>query len=197
MAGELTRRDSQGYSHACQRAELLGLPTPSEAEWLASEERASMLQAQENDDQDIAAAQELDASEESSKRIGGGLDELNAILSVTQKKINKFKNVCGSLGTLLKARVSSQTGTPEHQAGSSSEPQFEGSPTEENQVPENSAGTDVVGQENEQRIDTTKKAELNTKLGSHIDKLDSLISKAENAQYSMKNQTKQMKAFLK
>lgn len=46
-------------------------------------------------------------------------------------------------------------------------------------------------------MQTAKKADLNAKVGSHIDKLDSLITKAENAQYSMKHQTKQMKSFLK
>lgn len=42
-----------------------------------------------------------------------------------------------------------------------------------------------------------KTIDLNEKMGSHLDKLDSLITKAENAQYSMQYQTKQMKKFLK
>lgn len=42
-----------------------------------------------------------------------------------------------------------------------------------------------------------KQIDLSQKMGSHLDKLDSLISKAENAQYSMQHQTKQMKKFLK
>lgn len=43
----------------------------------------------------------------------------------------------------------------------------------------------------------SKKIDLNEKMGSHLDKLDSLVTKAENAQYSMQHQTKQMKKFLK
>lgn len=42
-----------------------------------------------------------------------------------------------------------------------------------------------------------KQVDLNKKMGSHLSKLDSLINKAENAQYSMQHQTKQMKKFLK
>lgn len=42
-----------------------------------------------------------------------------------------------------------------------------------------------------------KQIDLDKKMGSHLDKLDSLITKAENAQYSMQHQTKQMKKFLK
>lgn len=42
-----------------------------------------------------------------------------------------------------------------------------------------------------------KTINLNEKMGSHLDKLDSLITKAESAQYSMQYQTKQMKKFLK
>jgi len=42
-----------------------------------------------------------------------------------------------------------------------------------------------------------KQFDLSQKMGSHLDKLDSLISKAENAQYSMQHQTKQMRKFLK
>lgn len=39
--------------------------------------------------------------------------------------------------------------------------------------------------------------DLNKKMSSHLDKLDSLITKAENAQYSMQHQTKQMRKFMK
>lgn len=42
-----------------------------------------------------------------------------------------------------------------------------------------------------------KKIDIDEKMGSHLDKLDSLITKADNAQYSMQYQSKQMKKFLK
>ncbi|XP_058799426.1 uncharacterized protein LOC131668941 [Phymastichus coffea] len=191
---------SQGYLYACQRAELLGLPTPTEQEWLASEECARLREEQEQEAHDDAVAQELDENEEGMKRIGGGLDELNTILNATQKKINKFKNVCGSLGTLLKARVStaSQPGTPEHKSrsGSASEPQPSTSADEQPEEVTSEEGATEEGGELP-RVTTNRKADINTKMTSHLDKLDSLISKAENAQYSMKHQTNQMKAFMK
>ncbi|XP_014216744.1 uncharacterized protein LOC106645408 [Copidosoma floridanum] len=182
-----TPRLSQGYLYACQRAELLGLPTPTEAEFFASEDYARERDAVEQDGHDDAVAQELEENDECMQRIGGGLDELNTILNATQKKINKFKNVCGSLGTLLKARVSSSPGTPEHKprAGSSSE---------QEEVP---AAEGDAEEEPPQPQAAPRKADLNAKVGSHLDKLDSLINKAENAQYSMKHQTKQMKAYMK
>ncbi|KAJ8682898.1 hypothetical protein QAD02_018690 [Eretmocerus hayati] len=189
------------YQHACERAELLGMPTPSEAEWLASEECAREREAVEAEERDDAIAKELDTNDESMKHIGGGLDELNTILNATQKKINKFKNVCGSLGTLLKARVSSSPGTPEHKASGSSDQQ---APTNldlhyEDEQAAQSPSEDVTSSEQTSGGSgaTPRKAELNTKVGSHLDKLESLISKAENAQYSMQQQTKQMRSFLK
>ena len=48
---------SQGYLYACQRAELLGLPTPTEAEWLASEERNREREAEEQSGHEDAVAQ--------------------------------------------------------------------------------------------------------------------------------------------
>lgn len=102
---------------------------------------------------------------------------------------------------MLKARVSSQPGTPEHKsrAGSSSEAQ---PGEEEHQEQEQSSETNEENQADsepgaERPRMAAKKTDLNAKVGSHLDKLDSLITKAENAQYSMKHQTKQMKSFLK
>lgn len=42
-----------------------------------------------------------------------------------------------------------------------------------------------------------KQIDLDRKMVSHLDKLDILVTKAENAQYSMQHQTKQMRKFLK
>lgn len=44
---------------------------------------------------------------------------------------------------------------------------------------------------------SSRRQEINDKVESTVDKLDLLISKAENAQYSMQHQTKQMRKFLK
>ncbi|KAG7205138.1 hypothetical protein KM043_005507 [Ampulex compressa] len=102
---------SQDYLHACERAELLGLPIPSEEEW---KETVQAQGENQQEDETDAVIQELDESHEASQRISGGLDELNSILNATQKKINRFKNVCSSLGTLLKVKVGSQNSTPNH-----------------------------------------------------------------------------------
>jgi hypothetical protein len=58
MADEATAAPSKGYLYACQRAELLGLPTPSEAEWLASDEyQREAAEEEEAEAHDDAVAQ--------------------------------------------------------------------------------------------------------------------------------------------
>ncbi|XP_076750975.1 uncharacterized protein LOC143423483 [Xylocopa sonorina] len=190
---------SQAYIHACERAELLGLPIPSEEEW----NKIQRLEAEDhpNEDHDDAMMQNLDSSSDATQRIGGGLDELNTILSVTQKKINRFKTVCGSLGTLLKVKVKSKNNIQDHKLTEQnhSEPKNidpEISTNEENLAIELSNDKKQV-ENAETSIEIQKKIDLNQKMGSHLNKLDSLITKAENAQYSMKYQTSQMKKFLK
>ncbi|KAL0134897.1 hypothetical protein PUN28_001581 [Cardiocondyla obscurior] len=191
---------SEDYQHACERAELLGLPRPSEEEW-----RQSQVAQGENrgDDDDDAALQDLDYADETAGRISGGLDELNSILSTTQKKLNRFKTVCGSLGTLLKGKVNSRGGTPRHKV---EEPNPDAEKEESQKLESDEVMTvetsgDPVGDDAvNESADTgfqPKQLDLSQKMGSHLDKLDSLITKAENAQYSMQHQTKQMKKFLK
>ncbi|XP_072745952.1 uncharacterized protein [Anoplolepis gracilipes] len=188
---------SEDYQHACERAELLGLSKPSEEEW-----RQTQAAQNENrcDDDGDGALQDLDYADEKARRIGGGLDELNSILSTTQKKLNRFKTVCGSLGTLLKVKVSSRGSTPQHK---SEEPnpdnnQEPGAAAEEVMTVEMSDDTTAdTANDPENSGDQPKQIDLSQKMGSHLDKLDSLITKAENAQYSMQHQTKQMRKFLK
>ncbi|XP_068965825.1 uncharacterized protein [Bombus flavifrons] len=188
---------SQGYIHACERAELLGLPIPSEEEW----KETQRIEAENiNNDKD-EVIENLDSSNEAAHRIGGGLDELNSILSVTQKKINRFKTVCGSLGTLLKVKVGSKHNTPNHKfiERNQNETKDIGSETsmsEENLIVELSNDKKHI-ENTETNAVMPKTINLNEKMGSHLDKLDSLITKAESAQYSMQHQTKQMKKFLK
>ncbi|XP_031828524.1 uncharacterized protein LOC116425230 [Nomia melanderi] len=190
---------SQTYTHACERAELLGLPIPSEEEWKETQRIEDENRA--NDEDDEAIIQNLDTSDEAAQRISGGLDELNSILNATQKKINRFKTVCGSLGTLLKVRVGSKNNTPDHKSTERNHNETEqiNNETEANDeqlmvdLPD-----DKKTEENIKSDSTTpKKIDINEKMGSHLNKLDSLITKAENAQYSMQHQTKQMKKFLK
>ncbi|KAK2579704.1 hypothetical protein KPH14_011051 [Odynerus spinipes] len=196
---------SEDYNYACERAELLGLPIPSLEEWTESQKAQEADHADHEDDDD-AILKNLDHSDEAAQRIGGGLDELNSILNATQKKINRFKTVCGSLSTLLKVKVGSRGGTPNHKSmernseeGSKDDqgiiPEIEESMTVD--LSENSKNPIVTEESSEIIAIPSKKIDINEKMGSHLNKLDSLITKAENAQYSMQHQTKQMKKFLK
>ena len=185
---------SQAYIYACERAELLGLPIPSEEEWREANDHV-------NDNDDDAVIQNLDSSDEAAQRIGGGLEELNTILNATQKKINRFKNVCGSLSTLLKVKVGSRNSTPDHKHSkkNDNDPKdllAKTSMNEENLTIE-LANDEKCMDKAETKPVLSKKIDINEKMGSHLDKLDSLVTKAENAQYSMQHQTKQMKKFLK
>jgi len=45
---------SEDYQHACERAELLGLPRPSEEEWRQSQAAQSENRRDDNDDDDGA-----------------------------------------------------------------------------------------------------------------------------------------------
>ncbi|XP_034175640.1 uncharacterized protein LOC117602142 [Osmia lignaria lignaria] len=185
---------SQAYIHACERAELLGLPIPSEEEWREANDHV-------NDNDDDAVIQNLDSSDEAAQRIGGGLEELNTILNATQKKINRFKNVCGSLSTLLKVKVGSRNGTPDHKHSkkNDNDPKdllAKTSMNEENLTIELANDEKCMDKAETEPV-ISKKIDINEKMGSHLAKLDSLVTKAENAQYSMQHQTKQMKKFLK
>ncbi|KYM92578.1 hypothetical protein ALC53_01034 [Atta colombica] len=194
---------SEDYQHACERAELLGLPKPSEEEWRQSQ-AAQSENPRCNVDDDDAALQDLDYVDDAAGRIGGGLDELNNILSTTQKKLNRFKTVCGSLGTLLKVKVNSRGGTPRHKP---EEPNPEAGKQENQEKLEATVDEMITVETSDVTITDTanqpanssvqKQIDLNQKMGSHLNKLDSLITKAENAQYSMQHQTKQMKKILK
>lgn len=113
------------------------------------------------------------------------------------------QTVCGSLGTLLKVRVNSRGGTPRHKP---EEPNPDAKKQENQEKPESDEVMTVetlddtvadVGDQSANSGVHPKQIDLNKKMGSHLDKLDSLITKAENAQYSMQHQTKQMKKFLK
>ncbi|XP_014297729.1 uncharacterized protein LOC103580799 [Microplitis demolitor] len=188
---------SQDYLFECQRAELLGQTPPTEEEW---NQKCKINFDNDNDEDNNDDAEKLEQSDESMKRIGGGLDELNSILSATQKKINRFKTVCGSLGSLLKVTGYSRNATPEHQPQSSAIDNESNDKTEENDetLTIETADTENSMENNiEKNYNSSKKIDINEKMGSHLDKLDSLITKAENAQYSMQHQTKQMKKILK
>lgn len=105
------------------------------------------------------------------------------------------------MGTLLKVKVGSRNNTPDHK---STERNHNETKDIHNETPSNeeTLTVELSGDQNPTenlKSDATmpKNIDINEKMGSQLDKLDSLITKAENAQYSMQHQTKQMKKFLK
>lgn len=113
------------------------------------------------------------------------------------------QTVCGSLGTLLKVKVGSRGGTPNHKSmerNKAKEGQVMITAEEESMtvdLSENSKNPIISEESSEIITIPSKMMDINEKMGSHLGKLDSLITKAENAQYSMQHQTKQMRKFLK
>lgn len=97
---------------------------------------------------------------------------------------------------MLKGKVGSRGGTPRHKP---EEPNPDAAKQEEK--PDSTVDEVMtVETSDDTAVDSgvePKKIDLSQKMGSHLDKLDSLITKAENAQYSMQHQTKQMRKFLK
>lgn len=151
------------------------------------------------------------------RNVGGRLDELNTILSSTQQKLNRFKQTaCGSLSNIFnRGSVDIPDGTPSTSATASrrNTTATGGSISGHHNV-ENDGGDinnalegldDMKEQENSSDIKpiipTEKireaKRDIQKKMTSHLDKLDSLINKAENAEISMSEQTKQMSRMAK
>ncbi|XP_023725016.1 uncharacterized protein LOC111874068 isoform X2 [Cryptotermes secundus] len=130
-------------------------------------------------------------------RVSGGLDELNSILSITQKKINRFKTVCGSFTNLLKLRMGAKSdGASSDNSSLASEADCV---LQSEEVHENSeSGVDAT--ESKALVASKKTAQraldLEGTLGSQIDKLDSMLMKAEQAELSMSKQNKEMRIFL-
>lgn len=100
-------------------------------------------------------------------------------------------------------RVGSRSNTPDHKP-STQDRNFETNNSEILESDtlaietsnEEGVGNDCDQLKTDSKSMTSKKIDINAKVGSHLDKLDSLITKAENAQYSMQHQTKQMKKFI-
>lgn len=110
--------------------------------------------------------------------------------------------MCGSLTSLLKIRSASPSPNPaptsnENDAG-------EGTSKEPEQKNDINTALDAldemkINNETSEVSQFTKKTalDLNQKVSKNLDALDRLIDKAENAQYAMSHQNKQMKSFLK
>lgn len=170
------------YEYECERAELLGINPPNRADWEEAERvrRENQLAEQMTE----AAVQDEKINEGTSK-----MEEITNILSITQMRLNKFKKACGSLTNLLKIK-GGDGGDEGNQ--SDGEQQQEQATTDVQDGTEQSPGANAVAGGS-----AVNKQDMQQKMGSGLDKLDSLLAKTENAQISMAHQSKQMKSFLK
>ena len=122
------------------------------------------------------------------------MDELNSILSSTQQKLNRFKQTaCGSLSNIFaKGSVDvPETGTDSPTTSATA------SRRNTTACGEAMMAADVVPVPITAERIAAAKLESQKKMSAQLDKLDSLINKAENAEISMQEQTKQMKKMTK
>lgn len=180
------------YEYECMRAELLGVDPPNYEEFMRKkkEQEAQQVESEEIETENL---KEAEAQGEGLQNVSGGLDELNNILSITQKKIDRFKVRCNSITSLLKMKVGSLAGEGPSTSG---EP-TEGENSTETHNPEDSENSEEPkNPQNGATNEAPRKSQLAKALDNHVDKLDSMLEKAENAQYSMAHQNKQMKKLL-
>lgn len=206
------------YEEECQRAELLGLQPPDKAEF---ERKRSARLEQQLAEQEAAEAvvsivqlafvyglcsswafallllQMLEQQGESLRGASGKLDELNSILSSTQQRLNRFKQTaCGSLtniftrgGSLSGASgASASMDMPGYSMEQSAEQQPPQPPVQRQPQPMAPPTAAEVA---------AAKAAKRAMMDSQLDKLDSLINKADNAELAMSEQTKQMRRIAK
>ncbi|XP_058821397.1 uncharacterized protein LOC131683430 [Topomyia yanbarensis] len=177
------------YEYECMRAELLGVDKPNREEF---EEKMKLRREVEEEEQLTQQMQEIDLQEEETQGVAGKMDELSNMLSITQQRINKFKVACGSLTSLLKMRPSTPSGgnsTGEADTGTSSNTINEALDTLDTMKEVQSASDASVAK--------SAASDLSQKMTSQLGKLDTLICKADNATYSMKHQTDQMRKMAK
>ncbi|TDG39477.1 hypothetical protein AWZ03_014103 [Drosophila navojoa] len=181
------------YEEECQRAELLGLQPPDKAEF---ERKRSARLEQQLAEQEAAEAVMLEQQGESLRGAGGKLDELNSILSSTQQRLNRFKQTaCGSLTNIF-TRGGSLSGA----SGSSASMDMPGysmdQSAEQPQQPPVQRQPQPMAPPTAAEVAAAKAAKR-AAMDSQLDKLDSLINKADNAELAMSEQTKQMRRIAK
>ncbi|PSN43480.1 hypothetical protein C0J52_03224 [Blattella germanica] len=177
---------SDEYEYEVMRAELLGLPTP---------ERKPLPPVTNNDNEDdVTNDEDLEVQDEQLGRVSGGIDEIRNILTGTQKKINRFKTVCGSFTNLLKLKVGAAKtdgASSECSSQASEDAEVDGVVSEEHTKISSTRNLELEGKL------TSKDLDLEGKLTRGIDKLDSILMKSEQAEISMSKQNKEMRSFLK
>ncbi|XP_055640307.1 uncharacterized protein LOC129777818 [Toxorhynchites rutilus septentrionalis] len=177
------------YEYECMRAELLGVEKPSREDF----EQKMRLQEEAGQEELISEQmREVDLQDEQMQGASGKMDELNNILSITQQRINKFKVACGSLTSLLRFRPS----TP-NEGATSNQASNESSSNTIDDALDTLDSMKEVQNASEAKIAKSAANDLGQKMTSQLDKLDSLIYRADNAAYSMNHQTKQMKQITK
>ncbi|XP_031635916.1 uncharacterized protein LOC116348874 [Contarinia nasturtii] len=162
------------YENECNRAELLGINPPNRDDW----EEANRVRKENELAEQMT---EIDIQNEKQNEGTSKMDEITNILSITQMRLNKFKKVCGSLTNLLKIKGGEGGETPDTNEA-----------TDEEQV-----DVDASQPDNTTKSSAPSKQDMQTKMSSGLDSLDALLTKTENAQYSMAHQSKQIKSFLK
>ncbi|XP_039959307.1 uncharacterized protein LOC126759783 [Bactrocera neohumeralis] len=201
------------YEYECMRAELLGIEKPNEEEF--EKARAERLK-REQEELETAEAALLEQQEDQMRNVGGRLDELNTILSSTQQKLNRFKQTaCGSLSNIFaRGSVDLPDGTPSTSATASRRNttatggSISGQHNDEKNDSDTNSTQDLDNVRDQEFEGETKpiiptekiraaKMDIQKKMTSHLDKLDSLINKADNAEISMSEQTKQMSRMAK
>jgi len=179
------------YEYECNRAELLGIDPPNKSDF-----EAAFKIRQEEIEKEMS--NEAETVDEHINNTSGKFDELNSILSVTQQRLNKFKTACGSLTNLLKIRGNQKTDMPENlEAASSNESDNSNSGNQSNNIDVALDNLETMKTQADVNVIKESTTNLQQKMSCQFDKLDAMLNKAENAQYAMSHQNKQMKSFLK
>ncbi|GJQ79911.1 hypothetical protein Trydic_g18355 [Trypoxylus dichotomus] len=183
------------YEYECMRAELLGTEKPEYDEFLKKQKENDSRQIEE-EQVDVENLKEAETQNEELQGVGGKLDELNNLLSLTQKKINNFKYRCNSVTSYMKSRLgnwssSSSLDSSSIEAKKIEEEDDEGALESPQETETQSNKLKSIPPESQRRSDLSKA------LDNHVDRLDAMLDKADNAHYSMQHQRKQMQSFLK
>lgn len=180
------------YEFECMRAELLGIDKPDQEEF---EKALAERQKVEQEEIEAQEASVLDKDEESLENTGGKLDELNSILTATQSKINRLKQSArGSITTMFRGQSVDETAS----SSSSSRRGTTGDVSIGGDINDALDNLEEM-QKPPSRMAMMRNASLDIqgKMTSHLDKLDMLIHKADKAEQSMAEQTKQMRKIAK
>lgn len=109
------------------------------------------------------------------------------------------QTACGSLSNLLKIRGNQKTDMPDNLQQPTASANESDSANNGNQSNNIDVALDNLETITDGDVKVIKESttSLQQKMTCQFDKLDAMLNKAENAQYSMSHQNKQMKKFLK